>query len=518
MNYLYRKIIDLLLVTVICHSCCATAEVKLPVPSDTEPMQHTNRFNQIVQHNWIPDALQDLNKDAIYNQDYTTDRFTLPDPETTKQQAKFITLRDAILLALRFNIDIKASEIQRVEDKFAVILAHNVFEPEFKLGVTGTYNPNAAQGSNKTTYDTDPSVSVTTGLGTNITVDSQSALDGTPATTTVKITQPLLKGFGAQKLAYDSALLDERVNKLGFKNKIMTSVVAVINAYRNLIGAYNELDVNKRSLESQKKALGQMKLKLKVGKVSRSDYMQQQTSLETAQLSYVQQQDSVSQTYQSLLATLGLTANAHIRIDKKIDIKNHNLMSLHQSVVIALRNNIDFQTALLNLQKTKISLLQAKDSCRWGLGLTLTKQLKNELQQGSESAVLGLTIPVDDVSAKSSLITAEIALENAKIALAQSKQNLITQVYNSWKTLHNQQLQLSIAKKQVKLQKITLDDAKIKQRYGRATLFEVLQIQNDLLGNETSYISAQIDFLNGLSKFNQLLGLMLDQWHIKLRY
>jgi outer membrane protein len=492
----------------------------LPAPAQVARIQHSQRFNKLVQENWIPPALESLSADAIYNQSYDPNSFSLPEPAKTHIPVKLLTLHNAILLALRYNPDIKSSELQRVVDKFDVVEAKNQFEPQFTLGLNTTYTPK----SKNATYAFAPGVKVTSPFGTSVSVNAASALNGSATTTDVTVTQPLLRGFGMPDIGYKNALISEKIDQLNFKQKISDSVEAVVEAYRNLVSNYNQLKISQHAIVSQEKLLSQFKLKLKVGKASRSDVYQQESTLETTRLSYVEKTNTVTEAYQNLLSVIGLTPMAKVEIDKSINMKNTQVPSLKKSIALALENHLDYQSALLTLQITKNGLVQAKDASRWGLDLTLNKNFVNFRQNkagesgGNESAALDLSIPIDDVSAQGQLLSAKIAMEQAKISLANTKQNLIKTIYSQWQTIKNEKQQLAIQSRQVQLQKQTLDDAKIKQRYGRATVFEFTQIQDQLLSSETEYISGQIGYLNNVSELDNALGITLKKWNIKLRY
>ncbi|MCH9744322.1 MAG: TolC family protein [Gammaproteobacteria bacterium] len=496
----------------------------LPAPTQTDDPNDPNALSNLMQKDWIPPALDSLNTDAIFNQSYGSSGFQLPTPGKTHLPPKMLTLRDAILLALRFNPDIKSSELQRVVDKFAVVVARNKFEPKYSLEFTGTFKP-----GDKAAYDLTSGVSITTPIGTKVSVDGESTLDGSPTSANIKVEQPLLQNFGlVNYLSYEDALILEQQNQLGFKDNIMGAVVKVVQNYRSLMGAYNQLTINLQTLKEQEETVKQFKLKLKAGKASRSDVYQQEATLESTRLSYVQQKNTVNVSYQDFLSAIGLIPSANVKIQQQINLNQYKIPSLRKSIQLALKNNVTYQKALIGLQATKDALKEAENGRRWKLDVTAQKKYfldknsnvnsPNQPKNDGESLGFDLVVPIDDVSTQQTLINARIALEQAKIALAQQKQALIKQIYNEWMQINNECQQVVIANKEVALQQQTLSDAKLKQRYGRATVFEVTQIQDQLLTNQTSAISTQIGYLNDVSSFYQLLGLTLKQWDIQLRY
>ena len=493
----------------------------LPLPAETRHSNHDYSIASLVKKNWIPKAFTSLDASAIYNQSYEQDGFSLPTPDESKKIPKVLHLRDAILLALRFNPTIKSEELQRVVDKYALIVARNKFQPQYTFDLEGT----VTKGSHPS-YTLTPSVSVTNEIGTKISLSQNNNINGAWGTTTLTVDQPILRGFGAVNMYdYENALDSEEAAKLSFKQGVISQVVAVVQAYRTLVGDYNSLDIQKRTLDEEEITNKQTALKVKAGKMSRSDLLQEQATLETTRLSYVQQVDSVNQSYQAFLAAVGLTPAANIKISRDLDFKKYKIPSLKESIKLALKENIDYQSALIKLRLTERALESAKDSTRWKLDLSASVAAGRTKPNGETSNVdvapsvsAKLSIPIDDVGLESSLVDARIALEDAKLQLRVKKQGLIRDIYNKWISLKNQRNQIDISLKQVSLQRRALSDAQLKKKYGKATVFEVNQLQDQLLQQETSSVSTQIAYLNGISAFYQSLGITLEKWDIKLRY
>ena len=55
------------------------------------------------------------------------------------RKTKHLSLKEAILLALRDILDVISSELQRVADKFAVEVASDAFESQYETGDTVNY-------------------------------------------------------------------------------------------------------------------------------------------------------------------------------------------------------------------------------------------------------------------------------------------------------------------------------------------------------------------------------------------
>src|SRR5690349_19776255 len=90
-----------------------------------------------------------------------------------------LTLNDAILLALRYNPNIKNAEIQRIVDKFSLRVAENNYELNYALSGAANYNHSAQGGtvSESNNYSLTPAVNLPNSAhGTNFTLNAANTI------------------------------------------------------------------------------------------------------------------------------------------------------------------------------------------------------------------------------------------------------------------------------------------------------------------------------------------------------
>ncbi len=459
----------------------------------------------------------------------------LPVPGISLLKPKPITLQEAILLALRNNPSVESSELQRVVDKFSLEVAHNAFVPQFTIGGSANY-------ANRTfpSYAIGPSMSITTPIGTKVSATYGSAFTGAPGNTTLTITQPLLKGAGWDFNTFDFANANDNeiIAKLSFKNSIITAVVNVITSYRALVQDYNSLDIQSRTVKSAEETAKQTELQVNAGKVAPNDLLQQQANLQTTRLSMMQQNSALDMDYQRFLQALGLSSTSKLEIDKQIRFTEYPIPTLKECIRLALLNNIDYQSTIIRLRAAKRAVLAAKNQARWQIDVTASTSVGQStgtatipastsptgtpgaVSTGGTGPSIGFTfnIPLNDMQAKQQIISSRIALEQAKLALEQQKEQLISNVTNQVVQIHNQVQQIQVAISAVSLQEKTVSNAELKLKYGKATVFEVTQLQDQLLQQQTSLIGNKIQLLNSITDLDQTLGTALEKWGIKLRY
>lgn len=505
---------------------------ELPAPADTFVLT-TPRMNPIVHgdsvraHHLL--GLSEADPNAAYAHPYepVMDKNidVLPQPQLMPNKPKRLSLRDAIDIALRNNPDVKIAELQRILDKFNLELTLQQYRVQwqplqFTANVQNKFQP---------TWSVINGISVPAPTGTTFSVTHTNNLLGGAGVTQLQMQQHLLQGFGLayNQVNYDNGIDNEAIAKLTFKNNVITDVVSVITAYRQLVSQYNSLDTSKQSLKSQLQTAANTQLEVKVGQRAPSDLLQLETNIETTRLSVVQQEDAVRNAYFSFLTTLGLVPSTQVVIDRKIVLDNKPIPSLKKCIALALAHNPAYQQALLQLKVTKRGLITAENARKWTLDLTSAVTLGSQRTQVGEPITsqntnptlgLALSVPIDNIQLKSNVVSAKVAIEDAELSLKQTKETLVSQVMNEVEAIKNQYQQIQISNKQVAMQEQALFDSKLQLKYGQTTVFEVNTYENTLLSQKVALISENIDYLSDVTTLYQTLGLTLDRWGIKLRY
>lgn len=450
-------------------------------------------------------------------------------------QPKFLSLRDAICLAVRNNPEIRSASLQRVVDRFALEVARNQFFPQPVLEASATYS-----NGTKPFYDANPHVNLLSPLGTNIEVglDDQVNNDHRQTVGKVAVTQPLLRGFGPSvTLArFRNAKDAELINRLNFKSVLMTTINSVIQAYYRLTQDYNALEIDKVSLREAVKLLEMTQERIKAGKVAPTEIVQQQAQIANLQLAVTRDQNILSQDYRDLLIRLGLDPCSNLEIDKRIVIQIVRLPSVSQAICTALHNNPDYQKSLITLRQLERDLVLARNDQLWKLDVTgrATQTIQNkerfanvnladidnignDLPHNDRTVIFNLSIPIHDLERKQRLVKAQIAIKQFNITLETQRRQLISAVMNNLQNLETQTQQINLAKQAVNLSQQSLHIAQKKFQYGRTTMFELTSLQRNLILQQLTLVNQQIAYLNALAEFEKLLGISLEKWGIIFR-
>ncbi|AHE68357.1 outer membrane protein [Legionella oakridgensis ATCC 33761 = DSM 21215] len=208
-------------------------------------------------------AAEERLEKAIKNPEYMVEHWIeLPtSPTSHSAKAQFLSLREAILLALRYNPNIRNAELDRIIQRYQLRLAENQFELQYALAGTVQSEKSHYSGIGSTTTNSSiftPEIGLKTKFGTDLSLqmdNNVASIGGYNPLLNFSISQPLLRGFG--KAANEAGLLDaqdnEWLNKLNLQQAVMDQVTQVITSYRALILSGNSLQNERRQLEEAKK-------------------------------------------------------------------------------------------------------------------------------------------------------------------------------------------------------------------------------------------------------------------------
>jgi len=408
--------------------------------------------------------------------------------------AKYLTITDVVMLALRYNPNVQASELQRVVDKYNLRVAENEFELQYAL--MASYRQSQTRADSKTSRST--STNITSSVSRLLPLGTQLNLSVVHPTTSaaynpqamVSLSQPLLRGFGPKvtKTNLNNAFDSEKINKLSLKGSVIDAITAVINDYRAFIESNNNLVTLQLSLTDAKRTLKNNRAKIRAGVLAPTDEVQAKVSVAQFQLAVTQAKNNIYLSRQNLLNEIGLDPNLNVKVPKDVAIKKLIVPKLEESIDKALINSIDYQIALIGLEITRRGLTVAKNEQLWRLDLDASATFGGGVDTGSDSLFSGkdrshtvgliLDVPINDLPRKQQLVSTKIALEQQEIRVAQLRRDLITRVKNDTNEIKTQVEQIKNAQISARLSKRSYDIEKKKQVLGRATALDVTDTRN----------------------------------------
>lgn len=447
--------------------------------------------------------------------------------------AQIMTLQEAVLLALRYNPNVRNAYMQRVLDKYNLRIAEYEFQWQYNLTGQATHSRNTSSGSRtvNNSYSLSPTAQLKSGFGTTIKTSFPNSSDqsGYKPKLDIEISQPLIRGFGSDVVerglrdAYD----DEYIAKLQLKQALIEQISSTIDAYWSFVQAKISLRTQLSSLRSARKLVVENKAMIRAGRMAPNDNISAISAVASQRLSVTQARFSIESARQSLLRTIGF-----IDPNKRIDVISHPHMgsmkipTLKKSLETAMKFNINYRRALITVKKDRRSLLVARDNARVKLDASLNTSFGpgaglggiTDGQNRMISAALNLTVPIKDLNLERAVVAAKIQLDQDIVNLKEQKRDLEIQIRQSINNLKSQRQQIHDAGRAVRLAADSLRLERKKLKFGLSTSINVTTQRTLLTNNEISLINSKIAFHKAMTDFNKLLGVTLDVWGIQVKY
>ncbi len=457
-------------------------------------------------------------------------------PVAEADKPKFMSLTEAVRLALRYNQAIDNAKSNRIFQKFDLRIAENAYEFQYALGGTHGFTPNGKSSGDRSArsqkHTLSPSVSITTPYGTSITASiphQTNAHHYSAAPVSLNLSQPLLRGAGRAVVqnsliqAYDK----ERINKLTLRDNIATAVNEVASQYRGLIQKNNDVDTAEQSLKEAKRDMEIIAATIKAGKKPETDIIQAEATYEDLKFKIVGERNDRDQARQTLLETIGLEPEMNIRVPHDIDVGKMQVPDFDNTLALALKNNKSYQETLLATVNAKRSLHIQKNAQLPELTLSASTSFGSADNRGyssifsdnnrGHSVGLKWSVPINDLSRKKNLLQSEVTLQQALVNERAAKRKLITSIKNFITNIRNQIQSIKVAERNVKKQKRAYDITRKKQTLGRVSSLEVSSSQKNLIDAQKRMVSAKIAYLNAMDGLRASLGTALDYWNIELK-
>lgn len=487
-------------------------------------------------------ASNDQIADAIQNPEYLLEHWiSLPtSPKSNTQKPLKLTIREAVLLALRYNPNIQNAELDRIIQRYQLRLAHNEFELQFALAGSASIEKSRFSGiGNATTHSFigTPEIGLKTKSGGQISLsmdNNVAPIGNYNPLLNLSYTQPLLRGFG--KSVNEAALLNAEdtdwLNKLNLKQSVIDQITQVISSYRNLIARGNNSQNQQQQLAEAKVTHENNKKRIAAGQLEPTGNIQQEYQIESLSLSAEQAENDFKTSAQDLLQTIGLDPDLKLSVPDDINLDKIEIPDLQKSISLALNKNTAYIALEIAARADKRAYDVAKNQQLWQLDLKANSQAGtissvDSVNKGfrgiyngqnvSSSAGIFLTIPVNDLNRRNQIITAKVRLEKDRLNLITAKRALITLIKNTINNIESQAKRYKLAKRQVDLANQSYELEKKRQQAGITSARDVNLSQNQLLTAKAGLISAKIAYLNELSALERVLGTSLDSWHIHLR-
>ena len=332
----------------------------------------------------------------------------------------------------------------------------------------------------------------------------------TSSSTTLKYTQPLLKGagFGPNLAPIVISRINTEISFFTLKDSVQEMVRGVIEAYWMLVYARTDVWSKQQQIEQLEVVVNRIKSRVKVAFDNRADLSQVQVTLANTRAALVTSRANVIQREDALRNIIGMPPSDGKRL---IPYSPPNDERFHpdwsQILEIASERRPDLVELKLIIEADQQQILLAKNAAlpqldgvalyRWN-GLEGTTPSGQQLQTGTGANTdwtlgVNFSVPLGLRQSRAGLRQRELTIVRDRINLNQGMHNAAHLLATNIRTL-DQNYELYLAYREVReAAKINLDYQLARYRTGSAILINVLQAVTDwgnAISNEANALAA----------------------------
>jgi outer membrane protein len=477
------------------------------------------------------------------------------DPAKAKEPAPMkLTLVDAIFIALKNDVDLRKTYLNREIDRINLQLAERRYylptDPALALAMNRTSSYNAPS-TGSSAYRTEgmnfsgqvsTELAIPTGGKFGFTWDNASSRADAgqnynyTSAWKVTFTQPLLKGGGPVNAAYDvkTARIAEENVILNLRSKIAAKIRTTIETFRNYKATERQLVINEMALVRAKSLYDYNKEMIRAGRMAGTEIIQAQADIANQEKSIIEAKSLFDAARMELAQTLYIDNKTTFQAEDE----SQQMVSPpfpEEALSLAFQHRTDYLTSLNVLEVTKMDLARSKINRLWSLNLTAnytdsgasntydnydvafsratTNAAERNWDVGLE-LVIPLMLMTDDkkayLVARNNLIAANLDLEKQKREIEILVKNALRNVDSTYRSLLSARQSRELAERKLKIEQEKLS-------VGRTTNFQLVSFQTDLRTAQISESTAMTTYLNSLTSLDDTLGTTLATWKIEVK-
>ena len=410
-------------------------------------------------------------------------------PAAAAQAGRTITFDEAISIALRQNGTLRQAVNAAALDTVSVRLQKMQFLPSVQLSTSTSQSlsPFARTGS--------------TGSGTVGNVTSTAVSAGVS-------TSLVLFNGGANKAQLAQARLAQQAGGQTVERTRQSVVFTVVSNYLALTGNQEQLRVRRETLASEEALLGQISAFVQAGRRPIADQYQQQAAVAAARLAVVQAENAVELGKVDLIQTLQLDPRGSYDFQPPpAGTAAAPAGSLDALLDRALGGRADLAAAQSEVSAAEQGVRAARAarlptvsvSAGYNANLNSTNELSvfdQFAQRQGGSVSVGVSLPLfDRGSTAAETQRAQIAQDNARIALQNQQQQVALEVRRAWLDWQAAQQALAAAQAQLTAAEQSLEATRQRYQAGVGTLVALTQARSTLAQAQSQLVAARYDLV-----------------------
>jgi len=499
---------------------------------------------------------------------------TLPGPRYMSEHVVdgklHLTLKDAVVLTLANNSNVRITELNVETAKYGVLRMHQPFDPfaQASFSTLRSTSPTFSQLSGAQTLSalnqiTQINYSQTFETGTNVQVGFSAAklssnssfnfLNPSLASSlNFQFTQPLLRSrwLFANRAPLMIARHNLRQSRANFEAQVSDAVLQVVTQYWGTVQARGNLEVARKSMEAAEASYQRDKRALELGALPPLDIYRSESQVASRRVQVIQGEYALKQAEDALRLTIGADLDPYFRaLDLDLTEKAEpegELRNVDASTALqqAMDRRPEFE-ALRQLRATDdISVRLAHNNLLPDLRLSGNYSSNGLGGNQIDTAVspprlipggfgdslsqlfgfgfptygftLSLNLPIRSRGAQADLGDALVSRRRDLYTERQVREQITLEVANAVHLLEQANLTVAASKQALDLAQKNLAAEQRKHQLGSETIFFVLEAQTELAQAETGLLQAQVSYQLAVAAVDHATGGLLDPYHVTI--
>lgn len=486
-----------------------------------------------------------------------------PEPALETQaesNLKALSMADCVQIGLEHNLDIKINRFAPQISEYNYSMAYAGYDPVLNTSYSYGFSKNPSSldpGTTTINLDRDiysdslsSSLSMLSPSGGTVSLSgnyNRSGLssgmynmgnnDQFSAYGGINLSQPLLKNFwiDGTRMGIKVAKKNMEVSQMTYEFSLMTTIYSIENAYYSLIGAREDIIAAEQNLSQAQEFLDETRKKVELGSLIDLDTKDAESRVSSAKSSLI----AIRQAYMTAANTLRslLSDNFALWQDTNFELTDELLStpvlpSRAESWFKGMTMRPDLLQMKKDLENRDIYVKYSYNQLFPQLdlvgsyahsGASLNNGARSLTQAGQGTyprySVGGqFSMPLGNISARNTYKTRKAEREQSILSLKQKEQNVMVEIDNAINSVNSSLEAIVSTRDARKYAEQAWEAGKIRLDHGKATSFEVLQLQTTLFQNRLAEIRALVTYNINLSTLRYREGGTLEKYNIVVDY
>jgi len=351
----------------------------------------------------------------------------------------------------------------------------------------------------------------------------------------LEVTQPLLRGgwrtvnLSGVRIARNSY----RASVSDFRSATMDVIAAVEQAYWDLVFAYGNLQVRRRSLQLAQDLLASNRERVKAGILAPSEIVRAESSVASQEAVILAAESAVEDASDALRRLINppevaLADDVTVRPTDEPGA-DYEPLDTKRVIYQALTNRPDLIAQRKELENLGIELKVARNELLPTLDLTVfyrTKGAGRSLDTSFDryssflfddyGGTIEFSVPLERRTAKGSVTRARLELQRSLVQLKNAEEGVVAEVRRQLRRVTTKHEQIGRYLRAYELAGERLKQENEKLLLGTATTLDVLEAQRELTNAERDKLRATVDFNIAFVELRRATGELLDDYLVEL--